>query len=93
MAGDCYYPPFHPELRKYDMSPNVYCAGYDRNQAKIVWNDACMMGQKSPKISKDLDIKKTMVTNKKRGGEMVALSRETKNKDGLSVSLAIVDFN
>lgn len=91
MAGDCYYTPFHPELRKYDMSPNVYCAGYDRNQAKIVWNDACMMGQKSPKISKDLDIKKTMVTNKKRGGEMVALSRETKNKDGLSVSLAIID--
>ena len=91
MAGDCYYPPFHPELRKYDMSPNVYCAGYDRNQAKIVWNDACMMGQKSPKISKDLDIKKTMVTNKKRGGEMVALSRETKNKDGLSVSLAVID--
>ena len=34
-----------------------------------------------------------MVTNKKRGGEMVALSRETKNKDGLSVSLAIIDFN
>ena len=91
MAGDCYYPPFHHELRRYDMSPNVYCAGYDRNQAKIVWNDACMMGQKSPKISKDLDIKKTMVTNKKRGGEMVALSRETKNKDGLSVSLSIID--
>ena len=50
-----------------------------------------MMGQKSPKISKDLDIKKTMVTNKKRGGEMVALSRESKNKDGLSVSLAVID--
>ena len=51
------------------------------------------MVQNSPKISKDLDIKKTMGTSKKRGGEMVALSRETKNKDGLSVSLAIVDFN
>ena len=91
MDGDCYYPPFQPNLRKFDMSPTVYCAGYDRNQAKIVWTDACMMGEKSPKISKSLDIKKTKVSNKKRGGEMVALSKETKNKDGLSVCLAVID--
>ena len=33
MVGDCYYPPFQPELREFEMSPNVYCAGYDRKQA------------------------------------------------------------
>ena len=73
------------------MSPNVYCCGYDRNQAKIVWQDACTMGKKSPKIAKELDIKKTKVTNKKRDGSMEAMSKDTENKDGLSVCIAIID--
>lgn len=91
MAGDCYYPPFQPKLRKFEMSPNVYCAGYDKKQAKIVWKDACIMAKKSPGIEKQLEIKKTYVTNKEREGEMEALSKDTDNKDGFSVCIAIVD--
>ena len=91
MTEDCYYPPFQPDKRKYDLSPNVYCCGYDREQAKIVWRDACAMGNLSPGISKLLDIKKTKVTNKKRGGSLEPLSKDTNNKDGLSISAAIVD--
>ena len=91
MVADCYYPPFEVNKRKFEMSPNVYCCGYDRNQAKIVWQDACTMGKKSPKIAKELDIKKTKVTNKKRDGSMEAMSKDTENKDGLSVCVAIID--
>ena len=91
MVGDCYYPPFQPELREFEMSPNVYCAGYDRKQAKIVWKDACTMAKKSPKIDKELEVKKTYVTNRKREGELEALSKDTDNKDGFSVCIAIID--
>ena len=49
------------------------------------------MGKKSPKIAKELDIKKTKVTNKKRDGSMEAMSKDTENKDGLSVCIAIID--
>ena len=91
MTEDCYYPPFEVDKRKYDMSPSVYCTAYDKKQAKIVWQDACDMGNASPGILKQLDIRKTKVTHKTRGGKLEALSKDTKNKDGLSVTAAIID--
>jgi phage terminase large subunit-like protein len=72
-------------------SPEVYCAAVDKEQARIVWKDARAMALKSPDIRKRLKILNYLITHTTRGGELKALSRETKNKDGLNPSGAIID--
>ena len=91
MCSDVIYPPYHPELRRYESAPEVECAAVDRLQAKRVWGDACAMGRASPQISKRLAIKKTAVEHKERGGWMRALSKETKNKDSGAPCIVIID--
>ena len=91
MCGDCYYPPYRPDLRIYEESPQVECCAVDKEQARIVWNDAKSMGVKSPDISKRLTIKRTYIEHSTRGGHMRPLSKDTKNKDGLSPVIAIID--
>jgi phage terminase large subunit-like protein len=82
MSADVIYPPGKPELARYEMSPEVECAAVDRLQAKRVWQDACDMAMASPDIAKRMDVKKTSVRHKTRGGFMRPLSKDTKNKDG-----------
>lgn len=91
MCGDCYYPPGHPEQRIYDSSPMVECFASDKTQAKIVYNDAWEMANNSPDIRKRLDVKKTSVKHKTRGGHMRALSKDLKNKNGLNPNIVICD--
>ncbi len=81
MNADVIYPPGHPEQTRYEMSPEVECAAVDRQQAKRVWEDACSMAIASPDIAKRMDVKKTSVRHKSRGGFMRPLSKDTKNKD------------
>lgn len=91
MTADCIYPPYAPEFARYEQNPNVVCAAYDKEQAKIIWQDACDMANSSKDISKRLTVKKTYVEHKSRLGSMKPLSKDTKNKDGMSVSIAIAD--
>lgn len=72
-------------------SPEVYCAAVDKEQARIVWKDARAMALKSPDIRKRLKILNYLIEHATRGGELKALSKETKNKDGLNPSGAIID--
>ena len=72
-------------------SPEVYTAAVDRQQAMIVWKDARAMALKSPDIRKRLKILNYLISHVTRGGELRALSKETKNKDGLNPSGAIID--
>ncbi len=72
-------------------SPEVYCAAVDKDQARIVWKDAKAMAMKSPDIRKRLKILKYSITHITRGGELLALSKETGNKDGLNPSGVIID--
>ena len=37
MCADAIYPPYHPELRKFEDMPEVECAAVDRMQARRVW--------------------------------------------------------
>ena len=67
------------------------CLVVDRNQAKRVWGDARLMGEKSAAISKYLIIKKTYITSKTRAGWLRPLSKDTKNKDSGAPCLVIVD--
>jgi phage terminase large subunit-like protein len=72
-------------------SPSVYCAAVDRQQARILYRSAMAMARKSQDIRKRLKIRDYEIAHKTRGGQMVALSKDTKNKDGLNPSGAIID--
>lgn len=72
-------------------SPSVYCAAMDRDQARILYRASKAMAQKSADISKRLKIRNYALSHLTRGGEMRALSKDTKNKDGLNPSGVILD--
>jgi phage terminase large subunit-like protein len=91
MCSDCFYPPGHPETRVYELSPEVDCVAVDRQQAKIVWQDAVTMGQASPDISKRLKFMNSVVKHKTRGGMLRPLSKDTKNKNGVAPCLYEID--
>ena len=91
MCADAMYPPGHPEQAIYESAPEVVCVAVDREQARIVWNDAKSLAENSPDIAKRLDIRKLSVKHKTRGGAMIAMSKDTKNKDGGRPSIIIVD--
>jgi phage terminase large subunit-like protein len=91
MCADCAYPPGHPEQRTYELSPEVDCVAVDRQQAKIVWQDAVTMGQASADIEKHLNIMSSVVKHKTRGGMLRPLSKDTKNKNGAAPCIYIID--
>ena len=91
MCSDVLYKPYKPQVKVYEIMPEVACAAVDKEQAKRVWSDACEMGKKSPDIAKRLRIKRTYVEHTTRGGEMKPLSKDTKNKDGGAPCLVIID--
>ncbi len=91
MCSDCVYPPGHPELKRYEDSPEVECAAVDKLQAKRVWGDAKAMGEKSPDILKRLKIKRTYIEHSSRGGWLRPLSNDTKNKDSGAPCIVIID--
>lgn len=72
-------------------SPRVYCAAVDKGQARILYEAAMAMARKSPDISKRLRIRDYKISHMTRGGQLSALSKDTKNKDGLNPSGAIID--
>lgn len=72
-------------------SPAVYTAAVDRNQARLMYRAAMAMARKSPEIRARLKIRDYEISHKTRGGQMVPLSKDTKNKDGLNPSAALVD--
>lgn len=72
-------------------SPEVYCAALDTRQARMLYNAARAMANKSPDLRKRLDVGKYAMSHVARGGEMTALSGETKNKDSFSPSGAFID--
>lgn len=91
MCADVLHPPGKPELARYEMKPEVVCGAVDKEQAKIVWEDAQAMAWGSPEILKRLDVKKTRITHKTRGGDIKKLSKDTKNKDGGAPCIIIID--
>jgi phage terminase large subunit-like protein len=72
-------------------SPRVYCAAVDKGQARILYEASMAMARKSPDISKRLRVRDYKISHITRGGQLSALSKDTKNKDGLNPSGAIID--
>lgn len=69
----------------------VYSAAVDEKQAAICWNAAGMMVQQSSTLSKYVKLWKTSIAYEKTASSYKPLSKETKNKDGLSPHCAICD--
>ncbi len=92
MCGDALYPPGHPELAKYESSPEVDCVAVDRGQAMRVFGDAREIAQASPKIASHLIIPKSLpIRSRKLGGRMRALSKDVKNKDSGAPTFVVID--
>lgn len=69
----------------------VYSAAVDAKQAAICWKAAGMMVQQSPVLSKRITVWKTSIVDEKTASSYKPLSKETKNKDGLSPHFSICD--
>lgn len=83
MTSDACYPPYKPELARYELEPEVECAAVDKDQAKRVAGDAKKIAAATPEIKKHLLIPKSNpMVHKTRGGWMKPLSKDTNNKDG-----------
>ena len=92
MCADAIYPPYRPELARFEQEPEVECAAVDRGQAMRVFGDAKKIAAASPNIAKRLIIPRSNpVVHRTRGGFMRALSKDTKNKDSGAPSYFIVD--
>jgi len=91
MCADALYPPGRLDLAKYEASPEIIVGAVDREQANIVWGDAREMALASPDIAKRLKIQKAAITHKTRGGKIRKLSKDSKNKDGGSPCMIIID--
>lgn len=94
MCADAIYPPGHPEAARFETSPEVSCAAVDRLQAKRVWSDARDMALASPDIMRRLNVSKHLITHKTRGGFLLPLSKDTKNKDsGAQTYISIDEYH
>lgn len=92
MCADVMYPPYLPELAKWENEPEVECAAVDRSQAMRVFGDAKKIAKASPNIERRLIIPRSNpVVHRTRGGYMRALSKDTKNKDSGAPSYFVVD--
>ena len=92
MCADAIYPPYHPELARFEQEPEVECAAVDRGQAMRVLGDAKKIALKSPNIAKRLLVPRSNpIVHRTRGGYMRALSKDTKNKDSGAPTYFIVD--
>ena len=91
LCADVIYPYNKPKEAKFERQPEVACVAVDREQAAIVWGNAREMAIASPAIFKRLNVQKTAISHKDRGGSLKKLSRDTKNKDGGSPTIIVVD--
>jgi phage terminase large subunit-like protein len=73
--------------------PQVYTAGTQRDQAKIVYGASEQMVELDKPLRKRIRIQKSRstMTHKKNGGRMMPLSRETKKMDGFNPHCGIID--
>lgn len=91
LTADKIYPPYQPNKGHYELNPSVVTLAVDREQTKQVRGTAMEMARRSPFLKDQVDVKQTYIRSKKRGGEMVAVSKETGNLDGAKLNLIIAD--
>lgn len=91
LTCDKIYPPYQPEKGHFELNPSIVTLAVDREQTKQVRGTAMEMARRSPFLKDQIDVKQTYIRGKKRGGEFVAVSKETGNLDGAKLNLIIAD--
>jgi len=71
--------------------PEVYTVATKRGQAKIVWNDAKVMGKACRSLAKRINFYVNNISMPSVNGKLEPLSRDSKGHDGLNPSLALMD--
>lgn len=71
--------------------PEVYTVATKKDQAKIVWNDAKKMVNKSPLLKLDFVTKVAEILTPFNDGQLIPLGRDSDTTDGLNVHGAIMD--
>lgn len=69
----------------------VYSAAVDREQASICWNAAYKMVEQSKELNSLIQLWKTSIVYEQTASAYKPLSKESKNKDGLSPHCTICD--
>lgn len=91
LTADKIYPPYQPEKGYYELNPSVCSMAVDKAQTRFVRETAMTMARKSKFLQNQVDVKRTYIQGKKRGGEIVAISSELNNLDGAKLNLVIAD--
>jgi phage terminase large subunit-like protein len=69
----------------------VYCTATKKEQARIVYEDAKTMVDKSKDLRKRLRTTRDVIHHKKSNSKMLPLSKDTKTLDGFNPYLGIID--
>lgn len=69
----------------------IYSAAVDKAQASICWDAAKHMVEQSPQLKRIITLWKTSIVYEAAASSYKPLSKETKNKDGLSPHCAVCD--
>lgn len=69
----------------------VYSAATTRDQAKIVWNDAKVMGQRSPHLKRRFGFHQNNIHETASASKFEPLSSDANTLDGLNIHCALVD--
>lgn len=69
----------------------VYSAATKKDQAKIIWDQACSMVKKSSDIKKHISLFQNSIVVKSSGSKFIPLSSDTDSMDGLNVSMGLID--
>lgn len=74
-----------------EAGPEIYSAATKRDQAKIIWKEACAMVKKSPALHKKLDLRVSVIRSRFNEGSFEALGSDSDKLDGLNVHGALID--
>ena len=94
MCADAIYPPYQPELARYESQPEIECAAVDGTQAQRVFGDCREIALKSPKIARRLNIPRSetaKIKHKTLGGYIRKVSKDTKNLDSGAPCYVVID--
>lgn len=96
LSADKIYPPYQPKLGHFEPNQYIITLAVDKEQTKQVRAAAAIMARQSPFLAEAIDVgrgdpKRTYIRGKKRGGDLIAISKETGNLDGEKLNLVIAD--
>lgn len=91
LCADKIYPPYQPEKGHFELNPNIVSMAVDKEQTKFTRRVAMDIASRSPFLKDQIEVKRTYIRGKKRGGEIAAISKETGNLDGAKLNLIICD--